>query len=204
MSGVDSFWLLKLTCCFDHPKNLSNKTFFRTYWPLRANLIDFGSQLPPPEPPQNLPEYPSKTHLILRCPETQNLVRVLRMDHIFPLPGGPKIGQKSTKNRSQEPSMLSSNFVSKKNASWTLPGGFLSASCNKNKHFGAHFGLQQGTKKTTHFDTWPSFWSNTTGNPKLSLITPNLSPKSEPKSRFLDVGSFDFWCIFWLTFESIF
>ena len=83
--------------------------------------------------------------------------------------------------------MLSSNFVSKKNASWTLPGGLLSASCNINQNFGAHVGLQQGTKKTTHFATWPSFWSNTTGNPKLSLITPNLSPKSEPKSMFLEL-----------------
>ena len=55
-----------------------------------ANLIDFGCQLPPPEPPQNLPKYASKTHLILRCPETQNLVRVLRMDYISPPPGVPK------------------------------------------------------------------------------------------------------------------
>ena len=84
--------------------------------------------------------------------------------------------------------MLSSNFASKKNASWTLPGGFLSAFCNINIIFGAHVGLQEGMKNATGFETFSFFWSNTTRNPKLSLISFNLSPKSEPKSMFLEVN----------------
>ena len=41
-----------------------------------------------------------KTYLILRCAKTQNLVRVLGMDHIFATPGPPEILQKSMENRS--------------------------------------------------------------------------------------------------------
>ena len=53
--------------------------------------------------------------------------------------------------------MLNSIFESKKKASWTLPGGLLSASCNINKNFGAYVGLQVGPKFPTIFERKPSF-----------------------------------------------
>ena len=94
-------------------------------------------KFPPPEALQNLSEYPSKSHLILRCPETQNLVRVLGMDHIFASPRHPKTHQKSIKNRSQEASMLSSFFNTSKNRSRSLPEGLLGNLFNKNVNFWA-------------------------------------------------------------------
>ena len=54
---------------------------------LGANLSVSGLQL-------------STQNLILRCAKTQNLVRVLGMDHIFAPPGAPEIIQKSNTNRS--------------------------------------------------------------------------------------------------------
>ena len=65
-----------------------------------ANLSVFGLQLGSHDPPPNPHFSRSKTHLILRCANTQNLVRVLGMDHIFASPGAPEILQKSNKNRS--------------------------------------------------------------------------------------------------------
>ena len=47
---------------------------------------------------------------MLKRAKTQNLIRVLGMEHIFVSHGHPKTHQKSMKNRSQEASMLGSFF----------------------------------------------------------------------------------------------
>ena len=53
--------------------------------------------------------------------------------------------------------MLNSIFDSKIKASWTLPGGLLSASCNINKFFGAYVGFQVGPKFPIPFKRKPFF-----------------------------------------------
>ena len=53
--------------------------------------------------------------------------------------------------------MLNSVFDPQKNASLTLPGGLLSASCNINKNFGAYVGLQVGPELATGFEGKPFF-----------------------------------------------
>ena len=105
----------------------------------------------------------------------------------FSSPRGPKIHAKSKKNRLQEPSMLRSILHSQKNASRSLPGGLLSASCNINQIFGGQLGLQIGTENPRYFDTSCVFVETPPGTPKLSLVSPNLSPKSEQKLRFLEL-----------------
>ena len=47
---------------------------------------------------------------MLKRAKTQNLMRVLGMEHIFASPGHPKTHQNLMKNPSQEASMLSSFF----------------------------------------------------------------------------------------------
>ena len=75
-----------------------------------GQLVRFRTPTWHPKSTQNPHFSCFKTNLILRCAKTQNLVRVLGMDHIFAPPGAPEIHQKSRKNRSQEPSMLRSFF----------------------------------------------------------------------------------------------
>ena len=58
---------------------------------------------------------------MLKCAKTENLVRVLGMDHIFAPHGDPKTLQKSIKDRSQEGSMLSSFFNTANNRSLSSP-----------------------------------------------------------------------------------
>ena len=63
-----------------------------------------------PKRTQNPYFFWSKRQLMLKRAKTQNLTRVLHLEHIFASPGHPKTHQKSMKNRSQEASMLSSFF----------------------------------------------------------------------------------------------
>ena len=65
-----------------------------------GQLVRFRTPTWHPKTTQNPHFSCFKTNLILRCAKTQNLVIVLRMDHIFATPGVPEIHQKSMNNRS--------------------------------------------------------------------------------------------------------
>ena len=77
---------------------------------LLSQLGRFWSPTWPPKRTQNPHFFGSKRQLMLKRAKTQNLMRVLHLEHIFASPGHPKTHQKSMKNRSQEASMLSSFF----------------------------------------------------------------------------------------------
>ena len=92
---------------------------------LLSQLGRFWTPTWPPKRTQNPHFFGSKRQLMLKRAKTQNLMRVLHLDHIFASPGHPKTHQKSIKNRSQEASMLSSFFNTSKNRSRSLPEGLL-------------------------------------------------------------------------------
>ena len=104
---------------------------------LLSQLGRFRSPTWPPKRTQNPHFFGSKRQLMLKRAKTQNLMRVLHLEHIFASPGRPKTHQKSMKNRSQEASMLSSFFNTSKNRSRSLPEGLLEIFVNKNVNFWA-------------------------------------------------------------------
>ena len=85
--------------------------------------------------------------------------------------------------------MLNSIFDSKKNASWTLPEGLLSASCNINKKFGAYVGLQVGAKFPSKSKGTPSFVEFLPESPKMCFKTPPRPPSDHPKSQKIEPKS---------------
>ena len=108
---VGSFSGSKFTCFqmfFQHsPRTPKNHLNFAPR-SLLSQLGRFRSPTWPTKRTQNPYFFGSKRQLMLQRAKTQNLVRVLGMDHIFGSLGVPPTFQKSIENRSQEASMLSS------------------------------------------------------------------------------------------------
>ena len=95
---------------FQHcPRTLKNRLNFAPRGFL-SQLGRFWKPTWPPKRTQNPHFFGFKRQLMLKRAKTQNLTRVLHLEHIFASPGRPETHKKSMKNRSQEASMLSLFF----------------------------------------------------------------------------------------------
>ena len=120
---VSNFYFFRVF--FQHsPRTPKNRLNFAPRG-LLSQLVRFWTPTWPPKRTQNPHFFGSKRQLMLKRAKTQNLMRVLHLEHIFASPGRPKTHQKSMKNRSQEASMLRSFSNTHSKLPRGLPGTLL-------------------------------------------------------------------------------